>query len=297
MLTTPPAVCPEMIRSTLNGGPSYACDAVGTSYSAPRVSHIAGHLAAILPNESPLLYRALIVNSARWPEWAEAAKVSERPEIIRSIGYGVPELTRASENSAERITLVTEGVHEACAGEGYVFGIPIPATLRRPGEDYEVRIDVTLSYSAEPRRTRKSRRGYLGVWLDWVASKKEESFDSFRARVLKDFDRDDSGGPNFEWTLGKRRTGDGRTPGVTRQNGTVQKDWAYARSFELPEILGVAIHAHKGWRLDGVEAAKFTLVASIEILGAGVQVYQEIRNAVELEVDRVQEESRLESSL
>jgi hypothetical protein len=85
-LTTPPEVCPEMIRSTLSGGPAYASDAVGTSFAAPRVAHIAGHLATLLPNESPLLYRALIVNSARWPKWAEDAPIDRRPEITRSIG-------------------------------------------------------------------------------------------------------------------------------------------------------------------------------------------------------------------
>ncbi len=294
-LTFPPEVCPEMLRSTLDGGAAHARDAVGTSFSAPRISHISGHLAALFPDESPLLYRALIVNSARWPQWAEEADVSERPEITRSIGYGIPNLARASENSEDRITLITEGVCEAHAGEGCIFGIPIPASLRRPGEDHEVRIDVTLSYSAEPRRTRKSRRGYLSVWLDWVASKKEETFESFCARALKDFDREDTGSGNFAWTLGKKRTGDGQTPGVTRQNGTVQKDWAFARSFELPEVLGVAVHAHKGWCLDGSETAKFTVVASIEILGAGVEVYQEIKNAVEVEAGRVQTQNVLGS--
>jgi len=279
-LTTPSEVCPEMIRSTLNGGPAYASDSVGTSFSAPKISHIAGHIAAMFPAGSPLLYRALIVNSARWPEWAETAPVGNRPKIVRSLGYGVPNLERATENSENRITLITEGVYEPHSGDGYVFGIPIPESLRRPGEDYEVRIDVTLSYSAEPRRTRKSRRGYLGVWLDWVASKKEESFETFRARVLKDFEQDDANDTNFKWTFGKKMSRDGQTEGVTRQNGTLQKDWTYARSHELPEVLGVAVHAHQGWCSDGEETAKFTLVASIEILGEGVQVYEEIREAV-----------------
>ena len=282
-LTTPSEVCPEMIRSTLDGGPAYASDAIGTSFSAPKVAHIAGHLAAMFPAEHPLLYRALIVNSARWPDWAENAAVEKRPEIARSLGYGIPDLERATENSENRITLITKGIYESHAGEGYVFGIPIPESLRRPGEDHKVRIDITLSYSAEPRRTRKSRRGYLGVWLDWVASKKEEPFDTFRARVLKDFEQDNSGNSNFGWTFGKKVSRDGQTEGVTRQNSTVQKDWAYARSYELPEVLGVAVQAHKGWCIDGDENAKFTLVASIEILGEGVEVYEEIKEAVRLQ--------------
>ena len=59
-------VCPELVRSTLNGGPAVAADNVGTSFATPKVSHIAACLAAELPDEACLLYRALIVQSARW---------------------------------------------------------------------------------------------------------------------------------------------------------------------------------------------------------------------------------------
>ena len=67
--TTPSEVCPELVRSTLNGGPLVSRDIVGTSFAAPKVTHIAACLAAELPNESCLLYRALIIQSARLPEW------------------------------------------------------------------------------------------------------------------------------------------------------------------------------------------------------------------------------------
>jgi len=163
-LTNPPEVCPELVRCTRNGGPPFDRDVTGTSFSAPKVAHIAGHLAALLPTQTTLLYRGLIVNAARWPAWAEAAPVADRPRITRSIGYGIPDFERATENTEQRITLITESTYAIRAKEGYVFGIPIPDDLRRQGDDFRVRIDVTLSYTAEPRRTRKSRRGYLGVW-------------------------------------------------------------------------------------------------------------------------------------
>jgi len=83
-------VCPELVRSTLNGGSAVATDNVGTSFAAPKVSHIAACLAAELPDESCLLYRALIVQSARLPEWAE-----EKLDTIRLMGYGIPNLERA----------------------------------------------------------------------------------------------------------------------------------------------------------------------------------------------------------
>ena len=58
---------PELVRSTMHGGPAVDRDEVGTSYAAPKVTKIAARLQSVLPDESSLLYRALIVQSARWP--------------------------------------------------------------------------------------------------------------------------------------------------------------------------------------------------------------------------------------
>lgn len=284
-LSLPPEICPLTVRSTLYGGPALARDDVGTSYAAPKVAHIAAHLQSLFPDQSPLLYRALIVNSARWPSWAESVSIENRLNVFRTLGYGVPSLERATENSEKRITLVTEQTYEASATDGYVFGIPIPEALRRQGDDFEVRIDVTLSYSAEPRRTRKSRRNYLAVWLDWMASKKREPFEVFRSRALTDFEREVGGDTNFNWVIGNKNSNSGETDGVNRKNGTVQKDWTIARSYELPEMFGVAVHAHKGWCSDESEVARFTLVVSFEVFGTEVNVYQEIRSAVEVELN------------
>lgn len=285
-LTQLPQVCPELVRSTLHGGPPYARDAVGTSYSTPKVAHIAGHLAALFPNRETLLYRALIVNSARWPEWAESADVAERPKIVQTIGYGIPNLERSTRNNSNRVTLITESLYEIKAKEGFIFGIPIPMELRRPGDDFEVRIDVTLSYSAEPRRTRKSRRGYLGVWLDWKSSKRHESFEAFCNRALEMDVEETSDEENFSWMLGNKRERDGDTDGVTRKNGTVQKDWTIAHSFELPDIFGIVVRGHKGWDRQNQNAmAKFSLVVSFEARGIQASIYTLIKEAIETEIE------------
>ena len=290
-LTTPPDVCPELLRSTRDGGPPVSKDQVGTSFSTPKVAHIAGHLEALFPDRETLLYRALVVNSARWPEWAEQSPMEDRISILRAMGYGVPDLLRATENSATRITLISEKPHDIKAGEGFIFGIPIPHVLRRAGDDFRVRIDVTLSYSAEPRRTRKSRRGYLGVWLDWKASKRGEGFETFKARALKDEPNGDGRHDgNFRWTLGNKREKDGITDGVSRNRGTVQKDWAFANSYELPDTFGVVVRGHKGWdRRNEQATARFSLVVSFEALRGDVRIYEEIQIAIQSEVQAEQQ--------
>ena len=289
-ITNPPEVCPELLRSTMHGGPAFAKDTVGTSFAAPKVAHIGGHLEAIFPHQSTLLYRGLIVNSARWPEWAEKKPISKRPYIVRAIGYGLPSLERATENNENRVTLITDTTHEIKAYEAFIFGVPIPSEIRPQGDSYKVRIDVTLSYVAEPRRTRKSRRGYLGVWLDWVASKRNEAFETFQARALVNGNRKDNDDGNFTWTLGNKMTRDGQTDGVLRKNGTIQKDWTIADSFELPDMFGISVRGHPGWARKNEKAtAKFALVVSFQALGTDVKIYEHVEVAVRQEIEAEQE--------
>ena len=296
-LTNPPEVCPELLRSTLGGGPAHARDETGTSFATPKVTHIAGHLAAMFPDRSTQLYRALIVNSARWPSWADQKPIAQRPKFIRSIGFGVPSLERATENAPNRVTLITDSEFAIRAKEGYVFGVPVPEDLRRPGEEYSVRIDVTLSYVAEPRRTRKGRRGYLSVWLDWKASRRQEPFNVFVTRALKDSDEaEDATGGNFPWTLGNAKEKNGVTDGVSRRNGTVQKDWSIVKSFDLPDIFGIVVRGHQGWARRNPEAtAKFSLVVSFEVIGAEVPIYETVRKAVELEIAELEARANSEA--
>ncbi len=279
-------VCPELARGTLNGGPAVARDSIGTSFSAPKIAHIAGKLAGQLPGRSPLLYRALIANSARWPAWAENGSGDVKVLALKTIGYGVPSVERATRNDSSRVCLILDEERKIRAGEGMVFGVPIPQSLRSPGQDFPVRIDVTLSYSAEPRRTRKSRRGYLGVWLDWKSSKRGESFAAFQNRAVKDFNDEsvDNSGDSMHWTIG-RQSNFGVLKEGSRSNGTLQKDWTVIRSYELPDTFGIVVRGHKGWDRKNSEAkARFSLVVSFEVLGEEIRIYEEVLTAIEAEL-------------
>src|SRR5262249_51535565 len=87
---------PELIRSTLHApSPAYDRDDAGTSYAAPKVSSIAARLQEVLPDSPCLLYKALIVQSARWPQWALLAVPAVQAQVIRWIGYGIPNAERA----------------------------------------------------------------------------------------------------------------------------------------------------------------------------------------------------------
>ena len=274
------ACYPPLLRSTRQGGPVHDRDEVGTSFSAPKVAHIAAALQATLPAESCLLYRALIAQSARWPQWATAITPAEKTALMSRIGYGIPDIERATKNNDFRTTLITHGEQEIKSGGCHVYQVPIPDTIRRAGADYSILIEVTLSYVAEPRRTRITHRGYLSTWLDWTSNRRDERLEAFVSRAVKDDEPPVREGTSLGWMIGSR-SADGQITDVRRNVGTLQKDWAIVRSNALPEDFCVAVRGHRGWSKDPEGIATYTLAVTFEILGQEIPIYDPLRIAVQ----------------
>ena len=269
-------ICPELIRATLDGGPAFARDTCGTSFAAPKVMHIAAELARIFPTAPSLLYRALIVQSARWPGWA----VEREPtQVLRLIGYGIPDISRATENTNHRVTVITDRLQRIHAGNVDLYEIPIPAELRRQGDNHQIRIEVTLSYRAKPHRLRRTTRRYLSTWLDWTVNLTDEEREVFLDRVRG---RHDDSDPH-PWTISKRRNAGAQD--VRLSDSTVQKDWTVIECHELPEVFCIAVVAHRvGAKKDADEPAEYSLAVTLESEGATVNVYEPIRVALEQHV-------------
>lgn len=307
---------PELVRSTLYPpGPAADRDIVGTSFAAPKVTHIAAHLQQLLPTESCLLYRALIVQSARWPSWSVAllteletlaGKQSQSAKqrrttleaqlagVLRRIGYGVPDLERATSNSPFRTTLISGGRFSRRAiksNECHIYQVPIPDNIRRPGDDYEILIEVTLSYVAQPRRTRRNLRRYMSTWVEWTSNRLGESLASFKARAIKGNEGDDEG-DSFGWTLGNNPR-HGLIKGARRSSGTVQKDWSVKKSNALPENFCIAVVGHEGWNHDPDAEARYAITVSFEILGKEIPIFDAIRT----EVSNLESEIEVEATV
>lgn len=319
--TTPPAIStlqigrecyPDLVRSTLYPpGPANDRDEVGTSYAAPKVARIAAQLQRILPEESSLLYRALIVQSAAWPDWAARliAQLSD-PSLdidaatrqmlreqanaaLRYLGFGIPDEHRATTNTDFRTTYISGGESFIRAKECHIYQVPIPAELRRQADEFDIKVEVTLSYVAQPRRTRRHLRRYLSTWVDWKSSKLGELLDDFRRRAIKD-DDDATGGEEaevFPWVLHEKPQW-GIIRDAKRNAGTVQKDWAVAKSNSLPDHFCIAVVGHNGWSHDPDSAATYAITVSFEILGQEIPIYepllvavQELQAEIEAEVE------------
>jgi hypothetical protein len=201
------------------------------------------------------------------------------------MGYGVPNLERATTNTSYRVTLITSGVTEIPARQAHIYRIIIPEEIRDIGEEYDILIEVTLSYTAKPRRTRKKIRGYLSVWLDWMTSNIGETIQSFANRALKGghrrnvrYDR------SIPWKIGQRDDW-GQAQGARRSSATLQKDWATIPSNQLAEGFYIAVTGHPGWDRDPASVAKYSLVVSFEAINRDIEIYERIRAEIEARIE------------
>lgn len=272
--TTPKELCPEMVRAANSLGPSVSRDDVGTSFATPKVTHIAGALHTLLPNEPTSLYRALIAQSARWPSSCQS--VVGDLEKLRCFGYGIPELGRATENNEHRITLYSKGSKSIHAREAQIFRIPVPLEIRKQANDQDILIEVCLAYTAKPRRTRRSTRSYLCVWLDWESSKMNESLSSFKRRVIKDSTETEDDGDSIPWMLGKMADKH-IVRGARRNTSTLQKDWAVIKAYQLPEDFCICVMGHPGWDVRPEASANYSLVVSFEAINKNLEIYIPIK--------------------
>ncbi len=298
-VTTHKESSPNLIRSTRDNGPAIGRDVVGTSFTTPKISHIAAILQSLYPDESCLLYRALIVHSAKFP-----AAVINIPDFLHHYGYGIPDLNNATRNSSRRVTLYNSG--KINPKNSNIYLIKIPDEIRRPGLDFDVLIEITLSFKAEPRITRRKTHSYLSAWLDWETSRKGETQKSFSDRILlakiSDDEEEDQTenieGANpaelkpesFKWSIGSKGN-DGEINGVKRQDSSIQKDWCIEKSNQLPEEFLVAVKGHKGWEKDLDKEIPYSIVVSFEILDIEVDI--DIYNLIEAE-NRIEIENEQE---
>lgn len=285
-----PEIAPELVKTGMN---LIGRDNIGTSFSTPKVSHIAAHLKNNYPSLSALMYKTLIVQSARLPN-----SFFENPAInaIRHYGYGIPTLERAIANNNNRITLIASD--NLSFDQSNVYKIKIPREISRPGSEFSVLIEVTLSYHAEPRRTRRRTSSYLSTWMEWKASKNGEPYNLFCQRILQNIESDSestltsSDFPPFNWKIGEKSNIG--IEGLRRNDSTTQKDWTIIPSNQLPDDFAIAVIARKGWEYKQNQEKPYSIAVSFELLEneTGIDLYNALRVANEIELGSGEQEIR-----
>ncbi|MBG1271590.1 hypothetical protein [Nostoc sp. WHI] len=187
------------------------------------------------------------------------------------------------EKNAPNVCVIDSGIQE----QNPLYQVKLPNSLRSPGEEFDIIIEITLSYKAEPRRTRRNRRKYLSTWLDWECSKQGEDPKHFLGRVLANYNvpKDaDKGDELFTWTLGKEKHYK-TIKNVSRSVGTIQKDWAFVKSYNLRDAFCIAVVGHEGWNNDPYAEVPYSLVVSFEATQTDIPIYTPLVEAqVETEI-------------
>lgn len=200
----------------------------------------------------------------------------------------MPSLDRAIDNTPHRITFTETG--QIAAKKAKIFSVAIPEELRKQGEEYDILIEVSLCFTAEPRRTRKHLKSYLSAWVSWDSSKLGQSSAAFQNDVLKELqdvaqneEQEEPEDPSsIRWTIWSNSNW-GKIKDVKRQASANQKDWAILKSYQLPPELSFAVIGHKGWEDDLQKEIPYAFVVTFEILKAEIEIY-EIMQKVNVEV-------------
>jgi len=273
----------QTVNSTLHGATAVGRDAIGTSFSAPKVSYIVSRLQAEHPNESAQMYRALVIQSARLPEHCFQ---NPSPNDFKYYGYGIPDIDRALNNSPQRITYIQYGT--VLPKRADIYHLNIPDELKGEGKDYEILVEVTLSFTSRTRLTRKGAHSYMATWLEWRSSKYNENMSSFRTRTIEYLDLNDDvvlpeeGAGAIKWCLRENPAWGGND--INRNNSTVQKSWAIIKPHQFADNFSIAVVGHSGWDKDLEAETDYALAISFEAIGAEVPLYKLISEAqVEIE--------------
>ena len=277
-----------------------------TSAATGMAGNFIGALQAALPNLWPETHRALTVNSSQWPQpirkrlvgrgayWKNGSKV-EKHQILREVGYGVPDIERAILSARNDVTLVAEAEIQPFAigadgrsgvfNEMHFYDLPWPKVALERIENESVVLKVTLSYFIEPNITGKAATRpdtYRSFGLRFDMKKHTETKAKFKRRISASQAKDvsDPAKEKSCWLLGPKAI----------QAGSLHCDLWRGRAIDLAGHNSIAVYPVGGWWKSHIgqrrmsDKARYSLIISISAAGYAVDLYSEIANLVGVKV-------------
>ena len=283
-----------------------------TSAAVGLAGHFMGRLRAALPGYWPETYRALMVQSARWPEpirrkltpprgktWKGDSK-AEKIKLLRHVGFGVPQLDLAIASAKNDFTMIAQaemqpyanGATAAVYNEVHFYDLPWPKTALTSLGDRAVTLRVTLSYFIEPNLTGKGAtrpETYRSFGLRFALKKRGESELEFRVRLSQLKDGEISDEDDDEWDLeGEGASEDKDDAGSNWllgpkavSAGSLHCDIWRGKAMDLVNHDAIAVHPAPGWWKSHLgkgrqsDHCRYALVLSITADGADVDLYAE----------------------
>jgi hypothetical protein len=237
----------------------------GTSFSAPKIAHLAGQIANKYPQRTANFIKNQLISSASHPFIPEdsfygSSKGKALQDHLDVCGFGIPLLERAINSSDNRVVLFDEGILQL--NKVRVYSLQLPEIF------FDVkgkkRITVVLTFTPETRSTRGD--SYLGNRMEF------HLFHSVNPQELvSKYGNEDNMPPElkkFKIDL---------TPGVrTRNAGCHQKAWKeFTRKRPASPVSLVLINRNK-WLLDENVQTNYCLSVTFEH-EKEIDLYNQIR--------------------
>ena len=243
----------------------------GTSYAAPKVSHIAARLYESFPDASANLIRALLAASAEVPAPCEEVLRPLGPDaVLRVCGYGRPRLERAQASDETRVVLYAEST--LAFDNFHIYEVPIPDEF--VDQNGTRRITVVLAYDPPVRHTRFD---YLGVKMSFrlVRGKTVDQIaEAFRQRGRDEQAVDRITSTSYDCKVEPKP--------MVREGGTLQKatfTMKHKPRTDYGNTYHVVVRCERKWALDEHAPQRYAVVVLLEH-SSEVNLYIRIRDRV-----------------
>ena len=276
-----------------------------TSAATALAANLAARIQAEYPDYWPETVRALMIHSAQWTSAMKKQFLPHHPNksdyenLLRTVGYGVPNLDRAIRCAKNSLTIVAQKeiqpfIHEA--GERYrtkdmyLFELPWPRDLLLRFWNSHVELKVTLSYFIEPgpgEKSYKNRYKYASHGLDFEINAATEDRDAFVKRINKKVREEEEDyhstgeSASDNWKLGSS---------LRTHSGSIHSDVWEGRAADLATSKYIAVYPVIGWWRErhGLNKAntrtRYSLVISLSI-DEDIDLYTPIANALQVPIE------------
>lgn len=275
-----------------------------TSSATAQAAWIGANIQHHYPDFWPETVRALIIHSADWTYSMKKALFentipnrSDYRALLRTCGYGVPNLSKAIWSASNRVNLIIEDEIQpfykkesgsVTSKEMHIHNIPWPDDVLLGLEDENVRMRVTLSYFIEPGPGEigwKDKYRYPSCGLQFDVNNSTEDHENFLKRInqaMRD-DEEDKGdvkNDSNRWVIGA----------TNRNLGSIHSDIWEGTASDLSQSNQIAVYPITGWWKLRTNLKKFnskirySLIVSIEAPETEIDLYTVIKNKIESQI-------------
>jgi hypothetical protein len=266
-----------------------------TSAAAAEASRIIAIIQHQYPDYWPESLRGLLIHSAEWTREMLAHRsiadinITEKTNILRKYGYGVPDLDKAIWCASNFTTLIiqqhlTPFINESGeikSNEVNFHSLPWPADFFQELSSLTIKLKITLSYFIEPNPTQRQYFGkydYASHGLRFDLKKGTETNEEFKRRINREAreKNDKTKYTGLKWSLGPK----------VRNVGSIHSDTWIGTAAELAEMDSIAIFPVSGWwrlrkRLERWNnSVRYSLIVSLEAENTSIDIYTRIYNIV-----------------